>query len=63
MPSDAVLPSLQPLLMALRDERYTHVEELNIWSLPLKQKDVVELVRIDILLLHFLIFLIDYIFI
>ncbi|XP_073709430.1 uncharacterized protein [Misgurnus anguillicaudatus] len=42
-PSDAVLPSLQPLLMALRDERYIHVEELNIWSLPLKHKDVVEL--------------------
>ncbi|XP_057204618.1 uncharacterized protein LOC130563204 isoform X2 [Triplophysa rosa] len=42
-PSDTVLPSLQPLLMALRDERYTHVEELNIWKLSLEQKDIVEL--------------------
>ncbi|XP_056622142.1 uncharacterized protein LOC130435488 isoform X2 [Triplophysa dalaica] len=42
-PSDSVLPSLQPLLMALRDERYTHVEELNIRKLSLEQKDIVEL--------------------
>ncbi|XP_050990600.1 uncharacterized protein LOC127180528 isoform X3 [Labeo rohita] len=42
-PSDAVLPSLQPLLMAIRDERYTHAQEFHIWSLSLKQKDIVEL--------------------
>ncbi|KAK9958447.1 hypothetical protein ABG768_010567 [Culter alburnus] len=42
-PSDTILPSLQPLLMAIRDERYTHAQEFHIWSLSLKQKDVVEL--------------------
>ncbi|KAK2895061.1 hypothetical protein Q8A67_012290 [Cirrhinus molitorella] len=42
-PSDAVLPCLQPLLMAIRDERYTHPQEFHIWSLSLKQKDIVEL--------------------
>ncbi|XP_056095378.1 uncharacterized protein LOC130073786 [Rhinichthys klamathensis goyatoka] len=42
-PSDAILPSLQPLLMAIRNERYTHAQEFHIWSLSLKQKDIVEL--------------------
>ncbi|XP_056333961.1 uncharacterized protein LOC130245317 [Danio aesculapii] len=42
-PSDTLPPSLQPLLMAIRDERYTHVQEFHIWSLSLKQTDVVEL--------------------
>ncbi|XP_073786145.1 uncharacterized protein isoform X2 [Danio rerio] len=42
-PSDTLLPSLQPLLMAIRDERYTHVQEFHIWSLSFKQTDVVEL--------------------
>ncbi|XP_016329923.1 uncharacterized protein LOC107679024 [Sinocyclocheilus anshuiensis] len=42
-PSDTVLPSLQPLLMAIREERYTHAQEFHIWSLSLKQKDIVEL--------------------
>ncbi|KTG02553.1 hypothetical protein cypCar_00003955, partial [Cyprinus carpio] len=42
-PSDTVIPSLQPLLMAIRDERYTHAQEFHIWSLSLKQKDIVEL--------------------
>ncbi|XP_051512171.1 uncharacterized protein LOC127416703 [Myxocyprinus asiaticus] len=42
-PSDTLLPSLQPLLMAIRDERYTHAQEFHIWNVSLKQKDVVEL--------------------
>ncbi|XP_016371437.1 uncharacterized protein LOC107711039 [Sinocyclocheilus rhinocerous] len=42
-PADVVLPSLQPLLMAIRDERYTHAQEFHIWSQSLKQKDIVEL--------------------
>ncbi|XP_039519891.1 uncharacterized protein LOC120473899 isoform X3 [Pimephales promelas] len=42
-PSDAILPSLQPLLMAIRNERYTHAQEFHIWSLSLKPKDIVEL--------------------
>ncbi|XP_043120196.1 uncharacterized protein LOC122362703 isoform X2 [Puntigrus tetrazona] len=45
-PSDTVQPSLRPLLMALRDERYTHAQEFHIWSLSLKQKDIVELCRL-----------------
>ncbi|CAM4577525.1 unnamed protein product [Leuciscus chuanchicus] len=42
-PLDAIPPSLQPLLMAIRNERYTHAQEFHIWSLSLKQKDIVEL--------------------
>ncbi|KAA0714665.1 hypothetical protein E1301_Tti006495 [Triplophysa tibetana] len=45
-PSDSILPSLQPLLMALQDERYTHVEELNIRKLSLEQKDMVDLIYV-----------------
>ncbi|XP_067275578.1 ribonuclease inhibitor isoform X2 [Pseudorasbora parva] len=41
--SDAILPSLQPLLMAIREERYTHAQEFHIWSLSLKETDIVEL--------------------
>lgn len=46
-PADVVLPSLQPLLMAIRDERYTHAQVFHIWSQSLKQKDIDELVSTD----------------
>ncbi|XP_067275579.1 uncharacterized protein [Pseudorasbora parva] len=44
--SDAILPSLQPLLMAIREERYTHAQEFHIWSLSLKETDIVELMQL-----------------
>ena len=44
-PDDPVV-SLEPLLSAFRQERYTFIKNIHIWDLPLPHTEIATLVRL-----------------